>query len=59
MGYAVGAACGGFLTEHLSYQSTGLLACGCCLLGLAVGFPSLHTQFNHRHSTASPPQTST
>ena len=56
MGYAVGAACGGFLTEHLSYQSTGLLACGCCLLGLAVGFPSLHTQFKHRHSKASTSQ---
>ena len=55
MGYAVGAACGGFLTEHLSYRSTGLLACGCCLLGLAVGFPSLHTQFKRHHSTASRP----
>jgi hypothetical protein len=59
MGYAVGAACGGFLTEHLSYQSTGLLACGCCLLGLALGFPSLHTQFNQHHPKASRPQTQT
>jgi hypothetical protein len=57
MGYAVGAACGGFLTERLSYQSTGLLACGCCLLGLAVGFPSLHAQFRHHHSKVSRPQT--
>ncbi|HVW69888.1 MAG TPA: MFS transporter [Steroidobacteraceae bacterium] len=41
LGYACGAGAGGFLSEHASYSSTGLLGFGGCVLGLVVGLPTL------------------
>jgi MFS family permease len=41
LGYGVGAGVGGILAEHATYSSTGVLGfCG-CVLGLALGCPSL------------------
>lgn len=41
LGYALGAAAGGFLAEHVSYSSTGVLGFIACALGLVFGFPNL------------------
>lgn len=41
LGYALGAGIGGILAEHATYSSTGVLGFCACLLGPAVGFPSL------------------
>jgi predicted MFS family arabinose efflux permease len=41
LGYALGAAAGGLLAEHVSYSSTGLLGFLGCTLGLVFGLPSL------------------
>lgn len=41
LGYALGAGVGGLLAEHATYSSTGVLGFCACLLGPAVGFPSL------------------
>lgn len=41
LGYALGAAAGGLLAEHVSYSSTGLLGFLGCALGFVGGFPSL------------------
>lgn len=41
MGYATGAWIGGIAAERISYSATGILACGLCFLGVAVGYPSL------------------
>jgi predicted MFS family arabinose efflux permease len=41
LGYALGAAAGGVLAEHVSFSSTGVLGFIGCALGLVVGFPSL------------------
>jgi MFS transporter, DHA1 family, inner membrane transport protein len=41
LGYALGAGIGGVLAQHASYSSTGVLGFCACLLGPAVGFPSL------------------
>ncbi len=48
MGYAVGAGVGGYLTDHASYASIGFLAIGSCVLGAAVGFPSLFREVTRR-----------
>ena len=41
LGYALGAAAGGVLAEHVSYPSIGVLGFVGCTLGLVAGFPSL------------------
>lgn len=41
LGYALGAALGGMLAQHVSYSSTGVLGFFGCALGLVLGFPSL------------------
>lgn len=41
MGNALGAWVGGILADHISYNATGMLGCAMCVLGLAVGYPSL------------------
>lgn len=41
LGFALGAGIGGILAQHVSYSSTGVLGFCACLLGPAVGFPSL------------------
>jgi predicted MFS family arabinose efflux permease len=41
LGYGTGAWIGGVLAEHAGYSVTGLLGFSGCMLGLAVGFPSL------------------
>jgi predicted MFS family arabinose efflux permease len=41
LGFALGAGVGGILAQHVTYSSTGVLGFCTCLLGPAVGFPSL------------------
>ncbi len=41
LGYGTGAWIGGVLAEHAGYSVTGALGFAGCVLGLAVGFPSL------------------
>lgn len=41
LGYGVGAGIGGMLAEHTTYSMTGVLGFTGCLLGIALGFPSL------------------
>lgn len=41
LGYALGAAAGGVLADHVSYASTGTFGLVGCLLGMIIGFPSL------------------
>jgi predicted MFS family arabinose efflux permease len=41
LGYAVGSGLGGFLAEHVTYSSTGVLGFVGCMLGLTFGFPGL------------------
>lgn len=60
LGYALGAAAGGVLADHATYSSTGVLGFVGCMLGLALGFPSLfralrhHDQVRARNSSAAP-----
>jgi MFS transporter, DHA1 family, inner membrane transport protein len=50
LGYALGAAAGGVLAEHVSYSSTGVLGAVGCALGLMVGFPSLFRVLSPDHA---------
>jgi predicted MFS family arabinose efflux permease len=52
LGYALGAAAGGVLAEHVSYSSTGVLGSVACALGLLLGFPSLFRVLSANHGPA-------
>lgn len=41
LGYGLGAFIGGMLADVTGYSGTGILGFGGCVLGLAIGFPSL------------------
>ena len=41
LGYAAGVWLAGLLAEHVSYASTGVMACIACLAGLFIGMPSV------------------
>lgn len=46
LGVGVGVFAAGQLAQHVAYSATGLLGFGCCLLGIAVGFPSVFRALN-------------
>jgi predicted MFS family arabinose efflux permease len=46
LGYAIGAGLGGLMAQRWSYASTGLLGFAGCVLGAAVGYPSLFAQLS-------------
>jgi hypothetical protein len=55
MGVAVGVFAAGQLAQHASYSATGLLGLACCLVGLAVGFPSVFRALSRLDKEPLPP----
>jgi len=51
-GYGIGGWIGGLLAQHVSYASTGTFGCAACLVGLAVGYPTLFRALDRSRSAA-------
>ncbi len=54
LGYGSGAWIGGLLAEHHGYSITGLLGFAGCLIGMALGFPSLFKALDRRRLEPAP-----
>lgn len=52
LGYGLGAALGGVVAERFSYSATGVLGFVGCILGLAIGIPSVLRALNEKSETA-------
>ena len=56
LGYALGAAAGGVLSDHVSYSATGMLGLIICLVGMLIGFPPLFRALSQREGMPAGPE---